>query len=96
MRQDLPLREIFFAAWLHTEEAPPHVDQFPGEKQGKPRQTREACRTSSVNSVTVIGVGIVAILSQVTVSETEENERKRAQTQSRDPKTINEHVDHHF
>lgn len=90
------MREVFLAPWLHSEEAPPHIDQLPGEEQGEPSQARKTSGTSAVYGVTLFRVSIVAVHSKVTVSEAEKHKRERSEAKRCDPEAVSEHVDHDF
>lgn len=91
-----PLGEVLLALWLHSEEGSSHIDHLPSKEQGEPCQAGKSSGTSTENNLALFAVGTVAIVSNVggTVAETVEDKDERAETESRHPKTVDNHVDH--
>lgn len=70
------MREVLLAARLHAEETPAHVDQLPSQEQREPSQAGEASSAGTEDGVALLGVRIVAVDSEVSVSEAEKDERE--------------------
>lgn len=91
-----PLREVLLAPWLHSEEAPPHIDEFPGQEESEPSQASETGRAGTEHGVAFFRVGIIAVYSKIAITETEKNERECSQAECGDPEAICKHIDHDF
>jgi hypothetical protein len=80
-----PLGEVLVALGLHSKEAAPHVDHLPSEEQGKPGEACKGGSSRPEDRVTFRGVGIVAVSTEVAISECKDDQDERCHAKSRGP-----------
>jgi len=88
-----PLREVLLGVGLHHEERAAHVQHLPCQEDGEPGKAGESGRTSAEDSVASVVERFVAAVSEVAISEAKHDQGERAETESGNPKTVNEHVE---
>lgn len=90
-----PLRKVALALGLHTEERSAHVDHFPGKEKSEPSEAGERSGTSAENDRAVVGVFVVAVVSNVggAVAKAVQDKDEGHQAEGGHPEAVNDHVD---
>jgi hypothetical protein len=91
-----PLGKVPLTVRLHAKEAPTHVNHFPSQEKREPGKAGKAGSAGSENRVTSFGIGRIAILSQITIAKSVQDEGEGGQTEGCYPETIDDHIDHDF
>lgn len=89
------LRKVPLALGLHAEERSAHVNHFPSEKKREPCETGERGGTSAENNRAVVGVFVVAVVSNVSlaVAKTVQDKDEGSQAKGGHPESVDDHVD---
>jgi hypothetical protein len=88
-----PLGEVELGARLHAEERSSLVNHLPSKEEGEPGKAGKGSGTGLEDSFTALAVGVVAVLTELTVAKGVEAEDERAEAQKSNPETVENHVD---
>lgn len=91
-----PLGEVLVGTGLHHEERAAHVDHLPRKEDREPGKTSESRSTGAEYSRTTWVEPFVTTGTKVTVAKAEHDDREGSKTESGNPETVEEHINHDF
>ena len=91
-----PLRKQPPTLWLHHKETPSHIHHFPCQEKREPSKADKSGTAGAEHSVAGRGIGVVAAIAEVAITEAEEHEGEGTKAESCHPEAVDEHVEEDF